>query len=38
LAKILELVETDEASRLTEEIREIMKREVQEKDKKLEGA
>jgi len=38
LAKILELVGTNEASRLTDEIREIMKREVQKEDEKIEGA
>ncbi len=38
LARILELVGTDEASRLTDEIREIMKRESQKKNKKIEGA
>jgi flagellar motility protein MotE (MotC chaperone) len=38
LARILELVGTNEASRLTDEIRKIMKRESQEKDEKIEGA
>ena len=38
LARILELVGTDEASRLTNEIREILKREFQKKDEKREGA
>ena len=32
------MIETDEASRLTDEIREIMKREFQKKDEKIEGA
>jgi len=39
LAKILELVETDEASKLIGEIREIMKKETQKNNnKKLKGA
>jgi flagellar motility protein MotE (MotC chaperone) len=38
LARILELVGTDEASRLTDEIRKIMKREFQKKDEKIKGA
>ena len=38
LAKILEMLGTDEATRLTDEVRKILKRESQEKDKKIEGA
>jgi flagellar motility protein MotE (MotC chaperone) len=38
LARILELVGTDEASRLTDEIRKIMKSDFQKKNKKIEGA
>ncbi len=38
LAKILELVGTNEASRLTDEIRKILKRESQEKGEMIEGA
>lgn len=38
LARILEFVGTDEASRLTDEIRKIMKSDFQKKDKKIEGA
>ncbi len=38
LARILELVETDEASKLTNEIREIMRREFQKTKDKIEGA
>jgi flagellar motility protein MotE (MotC chaperone) len=38
LAKILELVGTNEASRLTDEIRKILKKEFQKKDEKIEGA
>lgn len=38
LARILELVGTNEASRLTDEIRKILKREFQEKEEKIEGA
>ncbi|GAX60043.1 MgtE intracellular region [Candidatus Scalindua japonica] len=38
LARILEFVETDEASKLTEEIRKIMKNEFQKNNDGLEGA
>ncbi len=38
LAKILELVGTNEASRLTDEIRKILKREFQKENEKIEGA
>lgn len=38
LAKILEFVETDEASKLTKEIRKIMKKEFQETNDRMEGA
>ncbi|MFQ5685856.1 MAG: magnesium transporter MgtE N-terminal domain-containing protein [Candidatus Scalindua sp.] len=38
LAKILEVVGTNEASRLTDEIRKILKSEFQERDEKIEGA
>ncbi len=38
LARILEFVETDEASKLTEEIREIMRKEFQKTKDRIEGA
>ncbi len=38
LAKILEFVETDEASKLTEAIREILKKEFQKNKDRIEGA
>lgn len=38
LARILEFVETDEASKLTEEIRKIMKNEFQKTNDRIEGA
>ena len=38
LARILEFVETDEASKLTEEIRRIMKKEFKKNNHGVEGA